>query len=125
MSTLPEGLDQKIDAALMRITRLEQARVEERNVAEWTYLVSRQHPWRRQLCVKGRNMTVGQLVAAMRANSLTPEQTADDYGLPIEAVREAIRYADEYHELIAIEAAEERRRLIEKGYCLEPQDLPR
>jgi uncharacterized protein (DUF433 family) len=124
MSTLPEGLDQKIDAALMRITRLEQAQVEERNVVEWMYLVSRQHSWRRQLCVKGRNMTVGQLVTAMRANGLTTEETADDYNLPIEAVQEAIRYADEYHELISIEATEERRRLIEKGYCLEPQDLP-
>ena len=54
---------------------------------EWTYLVARPHPWRRQLFVRGRNLTVGHLVMTMRANRLTPEQAAEELDLPIEAVR--------------------------------------
>jgi hypothetical protein len=33
--------------------------------------------------------------------------------------------ADEHGDLLRIEAAEERRRLVEKGYRLEPKDLSR
>lgn len=123
MSTLPRDLEQTMANALSRIEQLEQAREAELAVGPWRYLVQRRHPWRRQLCIKGRNMTVAQLTGAMRANSLTAEQTADDYDLPLEAVQEAIHYAEQHAELLELEANEERRRLIENGYRLEPENL--
>jgi hypothetical protein len=45
--------------------------------------------------------------------------------LPLEAIHEAITYYTENRALIELEAAEERRRLSERGYPLEPQPLPR
>ena len=125
MSTIPQGLEEKIDEALARIARLEQGQQEEQPTGGWTYLVARRHPWRRQLCLKGRNMTVGQLVGTIQANGLTVEQAAHDVGLPVPAIREAIEYFEQNRELLALEAAEERRRLAEKGYRLEPPTLPR
>ncbi|HEY8283516.1 MAG TPA: hypothetical protein VIJ28_03940 [Chloroflexota bacterium] len=47
----------------------------------YRHLEERSHPWRRQLWLRGRNMTVGQLVATMRANHLAPEQAAIDLDL--------------------------------------------
>lgn len=116
MSTLPHDLEQTVANALSRIEQLERAREAELAAAPRRYLVERQHSWRRQLCIKGRNMTVAQLMGAMRANGLTAEQTADAYDLPLEAVHEAIHYARQHAELLALEANEERRRLIENGY---------
>jgi hypothetical protein len=49
----------------------------------WKHLVMRRHPWRRQLYIKGRNMTVRQLVGTVQANRFTPEQAAEDLGLPV------------------------------------------
>ncbi|MBI3947170.1 MAG: hypothetical protein HY321_14690 [Armatimonadetes bacterium] len=39
--------------------------------------------WPRQLGLKGRNMLASHLVAVMRANSSTVEETARNYELPI------------------------------------------
>src|SRR5947209_3572697 len=61
-------------------------------VQEWRYLARRQHPWRKQLYVKGRNLTARQLVGGIRANGLDEEKAADNYDLPVEAVREALAY---------------------------------
>lgn len=107
----------------MRLERLEQAQTEERVRSPWCYLVERPHPWRRQLSLKGRNMTAGQPIATMRANALTAEQAAADFELPLEAVQEAVRYCDEQKDLIALETLEERRWLMEKGYRLEPPPI--
>jgi uncharacterized protein (DUF433 family) len=67
------------------------------------------------LFVRGRNLTVGHLVMTLRANRLSPEQAAEELDLPVEAVREALCYYDQNRELIAQEAAEERRALGEGG----------
>lgn len=125
MSTLPGELEQKIDDALSRIERLEEAQSDERCASQWKYLVERPHPWRRQLCVKGRNMTAAQLVSSMKANGLSAAAAAEDFELPVEAMDEAVRYCDAERELLALEADEERRRLIERGYRLEPSPLSR
>lgn len=122
MSTL-ERLEQKVAEVALRLERLEQAQTEERVRPPWCYLVERPHPWRRQLSLKGRNMTAGQLIATMRANALTAEQAAADFELPLEAVQEAVRYCDEQKDLIALETLEERRWLMEKGYRLEPPPI--
>lgn len=123
MSTLPQGLEQQIVEALSRIERLEKTQAEVRAAPQWYYLVERPHPWRRQLCIKGRNTTAAQLVATLEANGLTEVEAADDFGLPVEAIHEAIRYCHDHADLIALEADEERRRLIGKGYRLEPPPL--
>lgn len=81
---------------------------------EWTWLVKREHPWRRQLWIKGRNIAAGTLARTAAANSWTPEQAADEYDLPVDAVVEAIRYADATAELIDAEEAE--NRMVAKRY---------
>lgn len=125
MSAPPGELEQKLDDALSRIERLEVARIEEHGVSQWRYLVERPHPWRRQLCIKGRNMTAAQLVGAMTANGLSAVEAADDFDLPIEAIAEAVRYCAGEATLLKLEADEERRQIIERGYRLEPSPLSR
>jgi uncharacterized protein (DUF433 family) len=87
------------------------------------YLVSRPHPWRKQLFIKGRNMTVANLIYSIRTNKLTPEEAAQDFDLPLAAVEEAMQYYALNRELIEIEALEEKRILKEKGYNIEPKNL--
>lgn len=123
MASENQALQAKIDEALTRIERLERQR--EADVSPWLYLVARPHPWRRQLSIKGRNMTVGQLLAAMRANSLTPEQASVEFDLPLAAIEEALAYEQQNPGLIDLEFCEERRRLAERGHALEPAHLPR
>ncbi len=86
-------------------------------VAPWHYLAARPHFWRRQLSIKGRNLTVGQLISTMRANKLSPDQAADDFDLPLAAINEAVQYYHENQAMIQLEAAEERRRLRQRGYA--------
>jgi hypothetical protein len=73
----------------------------------WQHLVVRKHPWRKQLYVKGRNMTVRHLVGTMKANRFTEEEAAKDLHLPVEAIREAQAYFDANPEVIALDAAYE------------------
>lgn len=91
--------------------------------ATYRYLEPRLHRWRRQWALKGRNVTVGQLVYSMRASGLLddPDAAACDFDLPVEQVREALDYYRRHRHLIEAEANEEKRRLIEAGYSLEPQ----
>ena len=84
----------------------------------YQYLVARSHPWRRQLYLKGRNMTVGQLVSTIQANHLTPDEAAEDLGLPVEQVREALSYYESHRDLIEAETREESARLAAKGYTV-------
>jgi uncharacterized protein (DUF433 family) len=76
----------------------------------YTYLVQVPHPWRKQLSLKGRRITAGQLVAAMEANSMSVEQTAADFDVDPLAVAEAIDYVSRHRSLVEAEAAEEQRR---------------
>jgi uncharacterized protein (DUF433 family) len=89
----------------------------------YKYLIRRPHPWRKQMWVKGRNMTVGNLVYTMRTNNLTSQEAAEDLNLPLDAIDESLQYYALNKDLIEIEALEEKRRLQEKGYRLEPQHL--
>jgi hypothetical protein len=126
MSADLQVLQNKLDEVLSRVQRLEeQIGPLAAQTARWRYLVARPHPWRRQLAMKGRNMTVGQLMSTILANQLGPELASQDLELPLEAIHEAMTYYAENRALIELEAAEERRRLTERGYPLEPQHLPR
>jgi uncharacterized protein (DUF433 family) len=120
-----QTLTVKLEDISTRIERLEERLAAPEQTPRWQYLIARPHRWRRQLCIKGRNMTVGQLVSTIRANSLTPEQAAENLDLPLAAIYEALTYYAENRGLIELEASEERRRLAQRGLPLEPQDLPR
>ncbi len=73
-----------------------------------SHLVYRSHPWRRQPCLKARKLTVRQLVGTVKANGWDETQAARNLDLPVEAIREAIAYAEENRELLDFEAAYER-----------------
>jgi len=73
----------------------------------WKYLVVRNHPWRKQLYIKGRNMTVRHLVGTVKANKFSDEQAAQDLHLPVEAIREALAYFEANSEVIALDHATE------------------
>jgi uncharacterized protein (DUF433 family) len=77
-------------------------------VPPWQYLVRRRHPWRKQLFIKGRNMTVRHLVGTVRASRFTEEEAAADLHLPVEAIREALAYFEANPEVIELDAASER-----------------
>ena len=97
--------------------------VQETSVEPWKHLVRRRHPWRKQLYVKGRNMTARQLVGAMLANKVTEEEAADDYGLPVEVVREALVYVEQDKELIEAETETERLTHPQGGVARGPQPV--
>ena len=126
MSVAVEELEERLKAVAERLDRLEASLACSGSFPlRWQYLVPRPHPWRRQLAIKGRNMTVGQLVSTVVANRLTPEQAGEDFDLPVAAINEAMAYYAENKELIQLEAAEERRWLAARGFALEPQHLSR
>jgi len=90
----------------------------------YRYLVAKPDKWRKQLYLKGRNMTVGQLMYSMRANNLSAEEAAADMDLPIEQVREAQVYYEIHRDLIEREADEEKQYLLNGGVPLEPAPVP-
>ena len=115
----------RLDTIESRLRRLEEMidRRETREVAvePWQYLVRRQHPWRKQLYVKGRNMTARQLVGSMKANQLDEAAAAADNRLPVEAVREALVYVERNRELLETEAEIERLMLKRRRAARGPQ----
>jgi uncharacterized protein (DUF433 family) len=104
--------------------RLPAPQPRERTVEPWRHLVARPHPWRRQLYVKGRNMTVRQLVGTVKANRFTPEQAAEDLELPVEAIHEALQYAEKHKDLLESDAAYERHLLAHGGQKRGAQPVP-
>jgi uncharacterized protein (DUF433 family) len=86
---------------------------------QWQYLEQRPHPWRQQLYIKGRRLKAFSVWMDMMVNEMSPEEAADNWDLPLAAVREAIEYCESHQDLLTKEAQEERRRLEEKGISLE------
>ena len=80
----------------------------------YKYLEPRPHPWRKILWIKGRKMHVWHLVATMLRERETPEEIAKNFGLPVEAVREALDYYQRNKVLVDAETDEEGRRLRAK-----------
>jgi uncharacterized protein (DUF433 family) len=81
----------------------------------YQYLESRPHPWRKTPWIIGRNMHVWHLVATMLRERETPEETARNFDLPVDAVREALDYYQRNQALVDAETEEEGRRLRAKG----------
>jgi uncharacterized protein (DUF433 family) len=95
-------------------------------VEPWKHLVARRHPWRKQLYLKGRNMTVRQLVGTVKANRFSEEEAAADLHLPVEAIREALAYFEANPEVIELDAAQERYLLSQEGgRGRGPESVPR
>ena len=105
-----------LETFLLRETR-------ETAVEPWQHLVERRHLWRKQLYVKGRNLTARQLVGAMQANQFDAQNAARNYHLPVEAIREAISYVEQNKELLETEAEIERLMLRRGGIARGPQPV--
>ena len=78
---------------------------------DYLYLTSRPHPWKKQLFVKGRNMTVSNLVRRLQKEGWSPDRAVEEYSLPMEAVLEMLHYFHHHQKLIEMEESEEKRRL--------------
>jgi uncharacterized protein (DUF433 family) len=122
-TTMLDRLD-TIEERLRRLEeRLDRTETREAAVPPWQYLVRRRHPWRKQLYVKGRNLTARQLVGAMKANRLGETAAAADYCLSVEAVREALAYVEQDRQLLETEAEIERLMLQRGGNARGPQEV--
>ena len=65
-------------------------------------------------------MTVWHLIATMRIERETPDQAAKNFGLPLEAVREAMDYYTRHKDIVEADIEEEKRILVEEfGYQLD------
>ncbi len=117
----------RFDSIEGRLRRLEELmdgkETRESAVEPWQYLVRRQHPWRTQLYIKGRNLTARQLVGSMKADQLDEAAAAADFRLPTEAVQEALAYVERNRELLETEAEIERLMLKRGGFARGPQPV--
>ncbi|MDJ0661459.1 MAG: hypothetical protein QNJ42_18505 [Crocosphaera sp.] len=88
---------------------------------EWQHLEQRPHSWRKQLYLKGRRLRASIVWTDMIVNEMTPEEAADNWDLPLEAIKESLEYCETHQELLKQEALIERRHLEERGIPLEPK----
>ena len=88
--------------------------------ASWLYLVERPHSWKKQLFIKGRKITAAQVWLDMQTNRLSVADAAENWDLPLDAVREIIRYCEQNRDLLSAEAAEERLNLAQNRVNLTP-----
>lgn len=86
----------------------------------WKYLVQRPHAWRRSPYIKGRRLPAAVIWHDMIANDQTEEEAAEDWDLPVEAIREAVIWSEQNRAMLAMEAEEERRFLLGVGVALAP-----
>ncbi len=87
----------------------------------YQYLVARPETGHKQLYLKGSSLMVGQLISKMRSNQFTPEETAQDMGLPLPQVREAVAYYEAHQDLIEREMVEEKQ-LLTNSLGFDPDD---
>ena len=129
-TVMPDRLD-AIEARLVRLeelignptTKVTWNAMRETPVEPWQHLVRRQHRWRKQLYVKGRNMTARQLVGSVKANEFDEARAAENHHLPVEAIREALAYVEQCRQLLESEAEIERLMLQRGGTGRGPQPV--
>lgn len=80
--------------------------LEEQLTTNMTWLVRRPHAWRRQLWVKGKRVTAGDLARTVEIEGWTLEHAAEEYDLPVAAIVEAQRYLAANRELVIAEEQE-------------------
>lgn len=61
--------------------------------------------------MKGRKLLALTIWQDMIANQMSVEETADNWNLPLAAIKEAISYCESHQELLKLEAEEEHYRL--------------
>ena len=81
----------------------------------WRYLVEREHPWQRQMSIKGKRLLAATVWRDMLANQLSAARAAEEWDIPVEAVEEAVRWCEANRGLLDMEAREEARRLSGVG----------
>jgi uncharacterized protein (DUF433 family) len=86
---------------------------------QWQYLEKRPHSWRKQLYIKGKRIKANVIYSDMIVNEETPEEAAENWDLPLTAIKEVIEYCQTHEELLKQEAREERRIVLE-GVTVEP-----
>jgi uncharacterized protein (DUF433 family) len=91
----------------------------------YQHLERRPGSWRRQLHIKGLHLSVAHIVYGMRANDMTAEEAAEDYDLPVEAIREALLYYERHRDLVEADQDEERRLIEAHGIPIDPPAVPR
>ena len=87
---------------------------------QWRYLITRAHPWRRQMSMKGRRLLASTVWSDLLVNHQTPEEAAAEWGIPVEAVDEAVRWCEANRALLDMEAQEEARTLHSAGVAIAP-----
>lgn len=95
--------------------------IENPNSTRWMYLVDQAHSWKKQLFVKGRKLPAAAVWTGMTVNKLTPEQAADNWDLPLDAIKEIVEYCESNQALLKMEADEEKKRLNQEGVKVEPE----
>ena len=90
-------------------------------VDDWQYLAKRNHPWRKQLYVKGQKLLASTVWQDMIANEMSVKEAADNWDLPLDAIDEVVRYCESYRDLLKFEAEKEAYKLscTNEILCLE------
>jgi hypothetical protein len=88
-------------------------------IEDWQYLAKRNHPWRKQLYIKGRKLLASTVWQDAIANEMTHREAADNWDLPLDAIDEIFRYCESHQDLLKLEADEAYYRLVSKGASLE------
>ena len=88
-------------------------------IEDWQYLAKRNHPWRKQLYIKGRKLLAATVWQDIIANKMTQEEAAENWNLPLDAIAEVLRYCESHQDLLKLEADEAYYRLVSKGASFE------
>ena len=100
------------------ILQLAQNQVE---IDDWQYLAKQNHPWRKQLYVKGQKLLASTVWQDMITNGMSVDEAADNWDLPLDSINEVVRYCESHQDLLKLEADEEAYKLscANEILCLE------
>ncbi|MFL5246116.1 MAG: hypothetical protein ACJ8FY_28950 [Gemmataceae bacterium] len=82
----------------------------------YKYLRPKRGSQYQQLAVNGRIRAEILYRETLGSDALTPEQVAQEYNLPVEAVLESIHYCEHNRELLDAERARERATIEGRGF---------
>lgn len=73
---------------------------------DWTWLVRRPHPWRRQPYIKGTRLLAGDLARTIEIEGWDVDRAGQEYDLPRDAILEAQGYLAGHRDLVSAEERE-------------------
>lgn len=91
------------------------------NSEKWPHLERRPQSSYSQLYLKGRKLRAHTVWSDSIANNWSIQETAYNWDLPLETVKEAIEYCQTNRDLLEAEAEAERRYLEESGVNIDPK----